>query len=150
MPSPDWPRHVVAAGLLVRRKDEILLVKTPKRGWEFPGGQIEEGEALIEGVVREVKEEARIDARVDRLAGVYANIGASRVIFDFIGTYVDGVIGPSEETVDVAWLDPAEAINRVTHPGYSRRLRHLLQFDGRVLYQTYSSMPYTVFEERYV
>ena len=150
MPPTDPPRHTVAAGLLVRRGDEVLLVKTPRRGWEFPGGQIEEGEALLDGVVREVQEEARIDAGVDRLVGVYANTGASRVIFDFLGTYIAGEIGPSEETIDVAWVDPAEATRRITHPGYSRRLRQLLAFDGQVLYQNYTNDPYTVFDERRV
>ena len=50
-----FPTHIVAAGALVtNEKDQVLLVKNPHRGWEFPGGQIENGEDLIEGVTREV------------------------------------------------------------------------------------------------
>ena len=52
------PKHIVAAGILVERGDEVLLVKTERRGWEFPGGQIEEGESVLDGVIREVREEA--------------------------------------------------------------------------------------------
>ena len=33
------PKHIVAAGMLVERGDEVLLVRTERRGWEFPGGQ---------------------------------------------------------------------------------------------------------------
>jgi 8-oxo-dGTP diphosphatase len=33
---------------------EILLIKGPKRGWEMPGGQVEIGESIITGAIREV------------------------------------------------------------------------------------------------
>ena len=60
----------------------MLLVRTPRRGWEFPGGQIEEGESVLDGVVREVLEEAGVVADVERLVGVYeqAIAGAAVVV----------------------------------------------------------------------
>ena len=69
-----FPTHIVAAGAMVtNEKDEVLLVKNPMRGWEFPGGQVENGEDLIQAVSREVKEEAGVDIKVISLAGVYSN-----------------------------------------------------------------------------
>ena len=76
----DFPRHVVAAGCLVRKGDLVLLVRTPRRGWEFPGGQVELHESLAEGVVREIREEANVTAEVDQLVGVYSNLTHSRVM----------------------------------------------------------------------
>ena len=39
------PTHILAAGaVVINEKDEVLLVKTKRRGWEFPGGQVEVGE----------------------------------------------------------------------------------------------------------
>lgn len=51
------PVHIVAAlGYVENEKDEILLVKTRRDGqWVFPGGQVEVGENLIDGVIREIK-----------------------------------------------------------------------------------------------
>lgn len=146
----NWPKHIVAAGLLVEKDDQVLLVQTERRGWEFPGGQIEEGESILDGVVREVLEEANVKATADRLVGVYSNIGASRVIFDFLGSWISGEAKIGDETLDVRWVEKKEAIEMIEHPGYSRRLQQLLEFDGHVLYQSYTSDPFIVHTERLV
>ncbi len=146
----DYPRHVVAAGLLIRRDDLVLLVRTPARGWEFPGGQIELGESIIDGALREVREEANVIAEVEQLVGVYSNTGDSRAMLDFLGKWLCGEASAGDETIDVAWVRPAEACRRVEYPLYIRRLRQLLEYDGRVLYQSYTKNPYTMHSEQYV
>jgi ADP-ribose pyrophosphatase YjhB (NUDIX family) len=41
------PKHIVSATTIVlNNKGEILLIIGPKRGWEIPGGQVEEGNHL--------------------------------------------------------------------------------------------------------
>ena len=38
------PVHILAAaGIVINEKNEILMVKNLRRGWEFPGGQVEAG-----------------------------------------------------------------------------------------------------------
>lgn len=62
-------------GAMIVDGDEMLLVKAnrgfTKGMWNVPGGFVLYGEAPEEGVVREVKEEVRLDIRVERLVGVY-------------------------------------------------------------------------------
>lgn len=36
-------------------KDKVLLIKSERRGWEIPGGVIEPGEDILEGLKRELK-----------------------------------------------------------------------------------------------
>jgi 8-oxo-dGTP diphosphatase len=58
----QMPVHIVAAGGSVESKQgEILLVKDRRGGWVFPGGQVEVGENIIDGLTREIKEESGID-----------------------------------------------------------------------------------------
>lgn len=52
------PTHFVSvAGLVTNENKEILLIKSPWRGWEYPGGMVESGETLQEALIREIKEE---------------------------------------------------------------------------------------------
>jgi 8-oxo-dGTP diphosphatase len=59
----DW---VVGAGLILQG-DSVLLVQNRRRNgthdWTPPGGVIEEGEPLIEGLTREVEEETGLRVR---------------------------------------------------------------------------------------
>ena len=144
------PQHTVAAGMLVERGDRVLLVRTPRRGWEFPGGQVEEGESILDAAIREVSEEANIVASADRLVGVYSNLSSSRVIFDFLGCWLSGDARAGDETIEAAWVDKAQARQMIDHPGYRHRLEQLLSFDGRVLLESYTTNPFTVHAEQFV
>lgn len=56
------PKHSLSTGAVALDAEQnILLVKRSRRGWEFPGGIIELGGTIEDGIIREVKEEAGID-----------------------------------------------------------------------------------------
>lgn len=68
------PTHIVAAGgLIINDRSEILLVKNPRKGWEYPGGIIEPGETLPQGLIREIKEETGVNVEIINIVGVYSN-----------------------------------------------------------------------------
>ena len=156
----NFPTHIVAAGALVtNEKGEILLVNNPHRGWEFPGGQIENGEDLIEGVIREVLEESGIEIKVDKLAGVYSNtksylgwddktIVPTKVIFDFLATAVGGKPKCSDESMEVGWFSKDKILNMIREQWIIDRARDMLEFNGEVVYRVYSSRPYEIYKER--
>ena len=56
------PGQIVAvAGLVENSQDEILLVRHPHRGWEIPGGQVEEGENLVIVGQQSLKDSAKVN-----------------------------------------------------------------------------------------
>ncbi len=73
------PKHIVsAATIVINEQQEILLIKGPRRGWEMPGGQVEEGESLKDAAIRETKEESGIDVEIVSFCGVYMQHPVSR------------------------------------------------------------------------
>ncbi len=96
------PKHIVAvSGLISHPNGQVLLIRSSRRGWEFPGGQVEEGEYLIEALKREIKEESGVTASISSLVGVYSNIRPpSKVMFGFLGGYVSGELTTSDESIE--------------------------------------------------
>ncbi len=142
----QFPTHIVAAcALISNTQGEILLVNHPRRGWEVPGGQIEEGESLLEGLQREIYEETGTTAEIGALTEVYSNVKApTKVIFAFLGTYVSGELTTSPESTEVGWFPRADVLAKVTHPALNDRIADMLNFPSNreVVYRVYTNDPY--------
>ena len=148
-----WPTHIVAAaGYVFDKNGNMLLVKTKYRGWDCTGGQIEIGESLEEGVLREILEESGVKASVRCLVGVYSNVGTyiwhdgktpvpTKVMFDFICDYIEGELTPSEETSEVIWVPQKEVMSYIIQPVLQLRFNNVLQFSGRIHYCSYVTKP---------
>ena len=51
----NYTHFVSVAGLVYNENEEILLIKSSWRGWEYPGGMVEPGETFQESLIREIK-----------------------------------------------------------------------------------------------
>lgn len=129
--SSKTPDVVVAAGGLLERVDDAgavriaVLHRTRYRDrhggagdWVLPKGKLAPGETLEEAALREVAEET---GRRPRIVGPsfpcrYTAAGKPKVVTFFRMT--DEGVGPAldvSEVIDVVWLAPREALERLTY-----------------------------------
>lgn len=119
--------HFVSCAALVTNDDgKILLVKSPWRGWEYPGGLIEPGETFQDCLKREIREEAGVEIEILGFVGICKNVERDIVNIDFTARYVSGELTPSEESTEVFWATEEEAFELITFPLTQKRLRNML------------------------
>lgn len=123
---------VSVAALVTNEQNEILLVKSPWRGWEYPGGLIEPGETFQQALKREIREEAGVEVEVTGFVGICKNVGMDIVNIDFKCRYVGGELTTSDESTEVGWFTPERAFEVITFPLTKKRLANMLSGDGRV------------------
>ena len=72
--TKQLPVHFVSAAGVVYKDNKVLLIRSERRGWEFPGGIVEQGEAILDGLKREIFEESGITAKPEAVTGIYQNL----------------------------------------------------------------------------
>ncbi len=111
--NPKIPHYEVAAAV-IRRRDKYLLTRRPEGKllagmWEFPGGKLEAGETLSEGLQRELREELNIRVEVKDCIAVYPH-GYTHFtvrVHAFECRIAAGRLQPREGQ-KLAWLSPHE------------------------------------------
>jgi 8-oxo-dGTP diphosphatase len=90
-------------------KGKLVLVRHHSRGWELPGGNREEGESIIQTVIREMYEEAGGELELIERVGQYLIYEQGQLLF-VKNIYISKVSALSElpkgfETEEVMLLD---------------------------------------------
>ncbi|MCM3164591.1 RNA deprotection pyrophosphohydrolase [Metabacillus litoralis] len=76
-PFSKDPKHV---WVVCRHQDQWLLTKHSDRGFEFPGGKVEDNETALEAAIREVKEETGGIVKEIEYIGQYKVKGKEKII----------------------------------------------------------------------
>ena len=151
MPDQSYrlkPNHLVScAALITDDMGKILLVKSPWRGWEYPGGLIEPGESFREALKREVQEEAGVEIEITGFIGICKNIEKNIVNIDFAARYLSGELQTSEESSEVIWATPEEAMDLITFPLTKKRLQNMLAGREEAVLFCFKREPFTVTED---
>ena len=122
------PKHIVsAAAIVLNEKNEILLIKGPRRGWEMPGGQVEEGESLSQAAIRETKEESGIDIEIIKFCGIFQNVGNSVCNTLFLAKPIGGDLTISPESLDSGFFPIEEALGMVEWKDFRQRIEYCLK-----------------------
>ena len=125
--------HFVSAAGLVCKDGKVLLIRSERRGWEFPGGVVEQGEAILDGLKREILEESGITAEPECITGIYQNLAKKNgygplegmtipttVNLVFRCRYAGGTETASEESLEVGWFTPGEAKAMITQQHFRK------------------------------
>lgn len=107
---------MLGVGALIFNRDRILLVergKEPLNGyWSIPGGVLETGETLEQGVVREVREETGLEVKPVKVLEIFERIirdasGAAEyhyVLIDYICRITGGELSAADDASRAAWV----------------------------------------------
>ena len=103
----------VAVGTIIADDNgRVLLVRRaiePGYGrWVFPGGFVDRGEQVHAAAVREAKEEAGLDVRLDHLINVYSYTGRAPVIIVFAASILGGELCCDDEGLEARWFHAHE------------------------------------------
>jgi 8-oxo-dGTP diphosphatase len=129
MPMPDSPRHSVSvAAVVVDDTDRALLLRRRDNGhWEPPGGVLELGEEIPDGLRREVAEETGLQVEPSALTGVYKNMTQGIVALVFRCRQTGGTLATACETAALRWVTRAE-VEDLADPAYAIRVLDALDF----------------------
>lgn len=138
----DKNHFVSVAGLVTNHENEVLLVKNPRRGWEFPGGMVEPGETLQEALIREIFEESGIHVTITGFIGVYKNVEYDIVNLDFCCKYESGTPTTSDESLEVGWFQMNKAAQMMENPLYEVRIKNMLSNSSNMFCYAFKKEPF--------
>jgi 8-oxo-dGTP diphosphatase len=145
-------RYIVAVtGLITGPEDKVLMIRSPRRGWELPGGQVDEGESLFKALQRETLEESGVVIQTGALTGIYNNLRPPpKLTFGFLGSWISGELTMTVESNGTEWVARDQVLQRITQPILYDRIKDMLEFSGRVVYRVFTTDPYVKIHRGYV
>ena len=143
----NYTHFVSVAGLVSNDNGEILLINSPRRGWEYPGGMVEPGETFQDALIREIKEEAGVDVEITGFIGLCKNVEKDVVNIDFSCRYLQGELTTSNESSDVMWVKKEDALDMVSFPLTRKRLQNMLSESDNVNCFCFRREPFEIIAE---
>lgn len=120
---PDRP--IVGVGGVVVQNGRVVLVrraKAPRKGeWSIPGGMLELGETLRDGVAREIEEETGLKVKSEEVLDVFDSIvidadGKTQyhyVLVDYLCSVIEGDLRAASDVSEARWATLEEVLSLV-------------------------------------
>jgi 8-oxo-dGTP diphosphatase len=117
----EYPKQpLIGVGAIIVDAGKVVLIKrghAPSAGeWSVPGGVLEVGETMREGVIREAREETSLHVEPLDLLGVYdrllrddcGQVLYHYVLIDFLCRVVSGNLHAAGDADEARWFQPKE------------------------------------------
>jgi len=122
---------VSAIGVVADPAGRVLLQRRRDNGaWEPPGGVLELGERITDGLIREVREETGIRVEPVILTGVYKSMTHAVIEMVFLCRMTGGILATSAESTELIWAD-RDLITALTTEAFTARILDALCYAGR-------------------
>jgi 8-oxo-dGTP diphosphatase len=124
------PRHSVSvAAVITDDHDQALLIqRRDNHQWEPPGGVLELGESIEDGLRREVREETGLTIEPGNLTGVYKNMKRGIVALVFRCKITGGQLAANDEVTAFRWAAEPD-IRDLLAEAYAVRILDALHAD---------------------
>ena len=113
----EYPKQpLIGVGAIIIDAGKVVLIKRghpPLQGeWSIPGGVLEVGETMREGVIREAREETSLVIEPTELLGVYdrvlrddrGQVHYHYVLVDFLCRRIAGTLLAAGDAANAQWL----------------------------------------------
>jgi 8-oxo-dGTP diphosphatase len=111
---------VSVAGAVIDENGRTLVIQRRDNGhWEPPGGFPERDEPVIEGLLREVREETGLIVEPMALTGIYKNMRLGVVALVFRCRPAGGALTENSEAAGFRWIQESEASGSCPKPSRS-------------------------------
>ena len=133
------PSEFSAGGVVMNDAEEVVVIVPTRRAADgskvlaLPKGHPDGKESSLQAALREVREEAGVEAEVVRSLGEvrywYQRGGRriAKVVEFFLLRYVSGDLGDHDHEVEIArWIPATEALEQLTYPGERDMVRRAL------------------------
>jgi len=127
----DTPKHSVSVAAVIIDAGRALLVRRRDNShWEPPGGVLELGETIEDGLRREVREEIGLDIEPVALSGVYKNMarGIVALVFRCKLPASNWHLTASDEAEAFHWADQSE-VAELADEAYAVRILDAMAAD---------------------